>query len=70
MGFDACHAVERAAIFEADGSAGGSGEVNDFLETMTARAAGNDDAFEGAPGAQGLGYRMNAYQDCQSSIIP
>jgi hypothetical protein len=67
---DAGETVERAAIFEPDGSVGGAGEIDDFLEAMASGAAGDQDAFEGTLRAQRFGDGMNSNQDGQMPIIP
>jgi hypothetical protein len=63
-------AIESAAVFEAEGRARGAREIDHLLETVTARAAGDEDALQRTFRAQSFDYGMDSNQDGQVSIIP
>ena len=69
MRFHAGETIECAAVLESYGRTGGAGQIDDFLQAVAAGAAGDKDAFEGPPGAQGFDNGVNSNQDGQMPII-
>jgi hypothetical protein len=70
MGFDAGDAIQSAALFKAQRSAGGPRQIDDFLEAMSAGATRDENAIEGAFGAQRFDHGMNSDENGQVPIIP
>jgi hypothetical protein len=70
MRFNACEAVERAAFFEPDGSAGRARQIDDLLKALTSGATSDEDAIQRALGAQRFHNGMNSNQNGQLPIIP
>lgn len=60
MRFHAGETIERAAVLKPYGGVSGAGEIDDFLQAVASGTAGDEDAFEGTPGAQGFDDGVNS----------
>lgn len=69
MGFRAGEAIESASVFKTNRRASGAGEVDGFLEAVTAGTARDKDALQRAFGAQGFDNGMDSDENGQLTIM-